>query len=74
MQVFAGVDAQSLTVGRQRVEDGAAITGFRMADEQPVSLADSRGPNGVLDQVVVDLDTTVGKRLSGHLLHAPATA
>ena len=37
------------------VDDGAAGARLGFADEEPVLLSDSGGTNGVLDQVVVDL-------------------
>ena len=35
------------------------MTGFGFTDEQPVLLADGGGPDGILDGVVVDLDSAI---------------
>ena len=40
-------------------QDGAALSGLRLADEQPVLFADGGGADGVLHGVVVDLNATV---------------
>ena len=45
--------------GLDGVNDGAEFTGVGLTDEQPVLLADGRGANGILDQVVIDLHATV---------------
>src|SRR5512141_1841330 len=55
-EICVGLDAVQPTVLDQRVDHGAALAGFFRTEEQPVLLAQSRGSNGVLDQVVVDLD------------------
>ncbi len=36
----------------ERVNNGAALAGIRLADEEPVLLADGRGTNGIFDQVM----------------------
>lgn len=38
----------------QRVEDGGALAGVGVADEEPVLLAEGRRPDGVFDEVVVE--------------------
>ena len=59
-QVGLGVDAPAAATLDERVDDGAALPGVGVSDEQPVFLADGRGPNGVFHKVVVDLDPPVG--------------
>ena len=44
---------------RDRVDDRAALTRFRIAEKQEVLLPDRRGTNGILDQVVVYLKLAV---------------
>jgi hypothetical protein len=41
------------------VQDGTPFPGLGFADEQPVFLAESRGPDRVLDHVLIDLDASV---------------
>ena len=41
------------------VEDGAALAGIGIAQEQPVLLSDCSRPNGVFQEVVVDLDSAI---------------
>ena len=36
-----------------------ALSVFGFTDEQPVLLADGGGPDGILDGVVVDLDSSI---------------
>ena len=67
-QVGLWVDASAAAGFDDRVEDGAAVPGFGFADEQPVLLADGRRPDGVLDGVVVDLDSAV---FEIHAEHGP---
>ena len=55
-EVGLRVDALSLGADEQCVEDGTAFSGFGVADEEVVFLADGTGTDGVLDEVVVDLD------------------
>lgn len=42
-----------------------SITGPGFSDEQPVPLTQRRGPDRIIDMVVVDLNTSVG----GELVH-----
>jgi hypothetical protein len=42
-------------VGNQGVYLGAALASFFTAEEEPVLLAQCRGPDRVFDEVVVDL-------------------
>ena len=58
-QIGLWVDALSLGTNEQCVEDSASLTGFGMSDEEVILLADGAGTNGVLDEVVVDLDFAV---------------
>src|SRR5947208_1054273 len=41
------------------VDDGTAPTGIRVADEQPVLLADRAGPDGILSQIIIDLQPAI---------------
>jgi len=50
----------SAATAQQSVDHGAAFPGFRMPDEQKVLFSESTGPNRILDQVLVDLQTPVG--------------
>ena len=43
------------------VEDGAAFPGLGFANEQPVFLSEGGGPDGIFDEVLVDLDASVVK-------------
>ncbi len=53
-EVAVRVLAVALAGDDQRVDDGGALAGVGMADEQPVLFADRRGPDGIFDQVVVE--------------------
>lgn len=59
MEVVAGVDAQAPAVFQDGVEDGAALAGIGVAEEQPVLLSQGGGADGILDEVVVDLQPPV---------------
>ncbi len=43
------------------IEDGAAFPGIGLPDEHPVFLAEGGGTDGVLHQVLIDLDASVGE-------------
>lgn len=51
-QVSERVLAVPLARDDQRVQDRRTLAGFGVADEQPVLLADARGPNRVFDQLL----------------------
>lgn len=53
-QISERFDAVAQARDDDRVEDGAALAGVGMADEQPVLPADGGGTHGVFDQVVVE--------------------
>ena len=53
------VDASAATGFDDREEDGASLSGFSFADEQPVLFTDGSWPDGSLHRVVVDLDSAV---------------
>src|SRR5271168_507979 len=59
--VQIGVRIESATAAAldDGVEDGAAFPSFGFADKQPVFLTEGRWPDGVFDQVVVDLDASI---------------
>lgn len=58
-QVGLGVDASAVAVADEGIKMGGAFAAFGIAHEKPVLLADRAGPDGVLDQIVVDLDPAV---------------
>jgi hypothetical protein len=41
------------------VKDGATLAGIGIAEKQPVLFSQSGRPNGVLDQVIIDLDSAI---------------
>ena len=53
-EVFLGVDAEAAAVFYKGVEDGAFLTGFFIAEEQPVFRTELGGANGVFDEVVAN--------------------
>lgn len=59
LKVFAGVDAQPAAVLHDGVEDGAFFARFDVAEEQPVLGSELGRADGILDEVVVDLDPAV---------------
>ena len=60
-QVGLWVDAAAAAALDEGVEDGSAMAGLGLADEQPVLLPHGRGTDGVLDPVVVDGDAAVAQ-------------
>src|ERR1017187_7184704 len=57
--VGQGIDASALAGYYDRVDDRRTLAGIGMADEEPVFLADGRGSNRVLDQIVVEARLSV---------------
>lgn len=55
VQVSVRIDASSSAAFNHGVDNGTALACSSFAHEKPVLLADRRGPDGVLDQVIVDL-------------------
>lgn len=53
-EIPVGIVAVALTGDHDRVDDRGALAGIRMADEEEVFLPDRGGPDGVLDQVIVE--------------------
>jgi hypothetical protein len=43
------------------IQDGATFPGFGVADEEPVLFAQGSGPDGILHEVLVDLDMAIVK-------------
>ena len=41
------------------IKDGGTLSGLSIAEEEPVLFAYRRGPDRILDQIVVDLDSTI---------------
>ena len=58
-QVGLGVDAGAVAVADEGIKEGGSFAAFRIAHEKPVLLADGARTDGVLDQIVVDLDPAV---------------
>lgn len=58
-QVGVGIEAAPPAAFDDGVDDGAALAGFGVADEEPVFLAESGGANGVFHEVVVDLHAAI---------------
>ena len=54
-EVGVGINSVTLTGGYQGVKDGAVLAGFRVAEKQPVLFTDRCWPDGIFDQVVIDL-------------------
>ena len=58
-QVGVGIDAAAAATLDNGVEDGAALAGIGIAQEQPVLLSKSGRSNRVFHEVVVDLDSAI---------------
>ena len=59
LEVLFRVDAVHLAVLDDRVHHGVLPAAALGAEEQPVFFADRAGPDGVLDEVVVDLQAPI---------------
>src|SRR5437016_12564907 len=57
--IFPGLNSPAPAAHDDTVNDRAAPPRFGVANEQPVLLADRTGPNRVLSQIVVYLQTSV---------------
>ena len=55
LEIGVGIEVPAAAGFNDGVNDGAAFSGISLAHKEPVLLADGRGPDGVFDQVVVDL-------------------
>lgn len=51
-QVFGRVDPVPSAAAQDRVDDCATPTRIRVPDEEEVLLADGRGPDGVIDEIM----------------------
>lgn len=58
-QIGPGIDAEAAAVLHHGVEDGGFPAGVLATDEEPVLRSELGRTNGVLDEVVVDLDAAV---------------
>lgn len=58
-QVIERVDSLPPATAQQGVDHGAAFSGSRMSNEQPVLFSKGTGPNGVLDGIAVDFQHAV---------------
>lgn len=54
LEVSARFDLMHLAVLDEREDSRVAHTGFLRSEEEPVFLADGRGANRVLDQIIID--------------------
>jgi hypothetical protein len=52
-EIGIGIEAASAATLDDGVEDGAAVTGVGIAQEQPVLFSKGSWPNGVFDQVIM---------------------
>ena len=66
-QILMGIDATPAATFDNRVDHGAALSGFGVSEKQPVLLADGRGSNRIFNSVVIDFDATVGDILGNYL-------
>ena len=60
-QVGVGIELPAAAAFDDGVDDGAALAGSGFADEEPVFLSDCRWPDGILDQIIIDLDAAVAQ-------------
>ena len=58
-EVVTRVDPEAAAVFDEGVEDGGFLAGVLGSDEEPVLGSELGGADGVLDEVVVDLDAAV---------------
>ena len=58
-QVGVRIDAARAATLDDGVEDGAALAGIGIAEEEPVFLSERGGTNGVLDEIIVDFDSAI---------------
>src|SRR5580658_8628636 len=58
-EVSVGIDVAPPAAFDEGVDDGASLTGSGFSDKEPVLFSHGGGPNGVFDQVVVDLQTAI---------------
>lgn len=69
-QIVVRIVTLVLTGDDQRVDDGGAIAGVRMADEEPVLHAQLARPDRILDRVGIEAGVAV-VQMRGQLLPAP---
>lgn len=58
-EVGVGIYVMASTRLDDGVEDGAAVSGISISEEEPVLFSDGGGADGVFHQVVVDLNSTI---------------
>ncbi len=58
-QIGLGIKPATTTALDDGIEDGGVLTCFSFADKQPILFAERGGADGVLDEVLVDLDTAI---------------
>ena len=54
-----GIDAAAAATLDNGVKDGAALTGIGIAEKEPVLFSKSGRPNGVLDQIIINLNSAI---------------
>src|ERR1017187_7822602 len=59
LQIIEWIETVPPTTAQQGVDHRAAFPSLRMSNKQPVFLSKGTRPNGILDQVVVNLQTPV---------------
>ena len=60
-EVRLRIDAAAPAAHDHGVDDGTAPAGIRMADEEPALPPHGRRANGILDEVVVDLEAAIAE-------------
>lgn len=58
-KIVGGIDIKFAASFDEAVNDGTGLAGVRAAEEEKVLFADGRGTDGVLDEVVVDLEPSM---------------
>ena len=58
-QVSERVEVAAAAVFDEGVDDGAALSGIGIADEEPIFLADGRGTDGIFHEVIVELHAAI---------------
>jgi hypothetical protein len=61
-EVSAGIKTAPSAAFDDGVNDGATFAGIGMAHEEPVLLTECRGPDGVFNQIIVDLHAAVSQK------------
>lgn len=70
-EVGVGIDVSAAAAFDDGVDDRAALAGTCFADEEPVFLAEGGRADGILHEVIVDLDASVPQVNSSRYKVAP---